>query len=596
MNKINNPVCCVLGHVDVGKTKLLDKLRKSNIQSKEIGGITQQIGSTYFDKKILKNLTKSINKTDLEISGLIMIDTPGHDCFTQMRMTGVKISHIAIIVVDVIKGLEKQTIQCIELLKENNTHFMIALNKIDKIYGWNPQKDVCLKQTFEKQTKQTLTLLKDYINKIIIQLAELEINAMVYYENKNPKEFISMVPISASTGEGIADLIMVISKLTTNNLISTNIYNNLKKYNYGFILDIKRDEKIGLIYHSILVNGEIEKGNEIIIEGKEDSQYIKNTIKEIYVPNNQVEMKSKTQLIPTDKIIDSKGLALKFLDNDIGCNIGGIFIVKKQNEDINELETTMSKIIKKNITEYKFDKKGIIINVPSKSMADAVIQILKEKKDIKIMHINIGTINKPLITKVANVINKYDRASIEYLYNKRFATILDYNSAFESIITNDIYDLEIINFAREQDIKIINANIIYKLFDEYNDYINELNNKIKQLYPNISKNFELEIIPKYIFLKKTPLLFGVKILKGKITKNLFVMANNNGKSILLGKITGIQKNNKNIDEVDNGEICIKIESDQNIEYGKDFDDKWKLYHYMDQSEKIILEKYKEIFS
>ena len=594
----NCPVCCVLGHVDVGKTKFLDKLRRTNVQLKEIGKITQQIGSTYFDKAVLEELTKSMNNSKIDISGLMMIDTPGHDCFTQMRMTGAKICNTAIIIVDIVKGLEKQTIQCIELLKKYKTNFIIALNKIDKIYGWKPQNNFNLKKSFDNQSKQAMSLLKDYMNKIICQLAELGINAIAYYENKNSKEYISMIPISAHTGEGIADLVLLISKMSKK-IIKSDFMEQLDNYNHGFLIDVKKDDKVGLIYHGIFMNKEIKRGDKLFIEGF--NKIIKAVIKEIYIPDDQIEMKSKTKLMPLDIVNGTKGIALKFVENEIDneINIGGLFMVN--NEDMNITDETFEENMKKIINnddnknnKHNFDKCGIIINVPSKSMADAVIQIIKDKIDIKIMQVNIGTINRLLISKAASLNNKYDKNSIDYLYNKRYMVILDYNSnIIEDNIIN-IYDQEIINLANNNEVKIIHANIIYKLFDKYNDYINEIDNKIKMEYPNVSKQFELQIIPKFIFLKKSPLLFGVKIINGKIRKGMSVMATNNNKNLLLGKITGIQKSNKDIDETENGEVCIKIEG-EDVEYGKQFDDTWKLIHHMNDNEKIIFSKYKIIF-
>ena len=133
---LRSPIVCVLGHVDVGKTKLLDALRESNIQEGESGGITQQIGATFFHKEYIDNITSSLNK-QVDIPGLLFIDTPGHDCFTNLRIRGIEIADIAIVVVDLIKGLEKQTIECINLLKAHNTPFIVVLNKLDKIVGWN---------------------------------------------------------------------------------------------------------------------------------------------------------------------------------------------------------------------------------------------------------------------------------------------------------------------------------------------------------------------------------------------------------------------------------------------------------------------------
>jgi len=637
MMNLNSPVSCFLGHVDVGKTTLLDYLRDSSVQKGEIGGITQQIGVTYFDKNKLNDLTHGLSKS-LDIPGLLIIDTPGHDCFTEMRLIGMKVSHLPIVVIDIIKGVEKQTVQCIELLTKHNIKFIIVLNKMDKIYGFKTTHingqfsssidNKNLKSVFARQPPQVMQRLKECATNIMVKLYDCNINTMLYYENTNSNDdVINMVPVSGKTGEGIPDLMMLISKITTLNLKKQiNDQDSLYNNSFGYIIETGRSDGHGIINHCVLMSNDLSVGDRLLIEST-DGSVIDATIKELLSPPNQKEMKNKVFLTINHKVNGTCCVAMKFTDNSLNDIIapGGIFIkyetssfaeisakIKKEINKYNDKNTV--DIMNENYydtdnsidTEIKFDSKGLIVNVPTKGMAHAIIKLIREENNdiygdcgVKICGICIGRINKTTVIRAGTILSTLPtRDDDDYIYNKRYAVILHYDCV--EMLKKIEYEHEIEQLLKKDDVKIIHGNTAYKLINTYKEYVESLNNKLRQRYPNVTnRNTKLQILSKYIFMKKSPFLFGIRIVNGAIEKNMILEAHKNNNKIILGKIVGLQKDSKNIDYgTKNDEICIRIESlnstDYN-EYGKDFDDTWELIPHLTLNDKIILNKYSDVF-
>ncbi len=219
MEELKSPICCVLGHVDTGKTKFLDKIRNTNVQDKEVGGITQQMGATFFSQDILSKLTSGLIKPNqIKVPGVLIMDTPGHEMFSNMRDRGSSICQIAIIIVDITHGIEQQTEESIELLKKHNTPFIVALTKLDKIYEWENGDWETIRSLIDRQKPETQGIFWDRIREISLQFNSLGHNVELFHLNKNLKNDISMIPISNITGDGIPDVFLCI------NWINTKVY------------------------------------------------------------------------------------------------------------------------------------------------------------------------------------------------------------------------------------------------------------------------------------------------------------------------------------------------------------------------------------
>uniref|UniRef100_UPI003AAB7EFF eukaryotic translation initiation factor 5B-like n=1 Tax=Centroberyx gerrardi TaxID=166262 RepID=UPI003AAB7EFF len=205
LDRLRAPVVCVLGHVDTGKTKILDKLRHTHVQDGEAGGITQQIGATNVPLDAIVEQTKMVKNFDketLKIPGMLIIDTPGHESFSNLRNRGSSLCDIAILVVDIMHGLEPQTLESINLLKEKKCPFIVALNKIDRLYDWKKSPDTDVVATLKKQKKNTKDEFDERAKAIIVEFAQQGLNAALFHENKDPRTFVSLIPTSAHSGDG----------------------------------------------------------------------------------------------------------------------------------------------------------------------------------------------------------------------------------------------------------------------------------------------------------------------------------------------------------------------------------------------------------
>jgi len=581
--KMRSPICTILGNVDSGKTSLLDKLRQTNLQSKEAGGITQKMGVTHFSNERIADITKGINKP-VNIPGIMFIDTPGHQCFTNQRMCGVNISDLVIVVVDIFKGIEKQTMECIELLKSTKTPFIVAANKMDRIYGWKEppihkrDKPIHLKQTFKNQSKKVNKEIDRLLNDVELSFATNGLNARRYFKNQNMKEFISIVPMSAKTGDGVPDLLALINMLTSKFFkkkltIST-------EFTSGIFLESVKDIKTGELISSIVTNGQLQTSHKVIfIDGK--NEVSEAIVKQIYQGT-----------IKTSTLDASNDCKIRFKNNQ-SVKTGSRFFVFSSNEDRTKYHSLLEKDIEndKMTLDLEYDKVGLFLNAPTVGMGIALYNLCKSK-NYKVAGINVGEVKKVHIMKTATAnLNPIDKD--DEIYNKRHSTILAYDVDVSK---------ELAEFAKNSNVFILQGDIIYHLVDEYTRRVDELDNLIKERHKSILPSCNLSIIEQFVFIKRNPIIMGVKVKNNPLQSGMLLETTSlKGDKIILGKVVSIQKDKKELDEGEVGsEVCIKImpnsDNDKKYEYGKDFDASNELSTYYTTDDKQLLRIYPDVFS
>ncbi|CRG93650.1 translation initiation factor IF-2, putative [Plasmodium gallinaceum] len=566
-SEYRSAIVCILGHVDTGKTKLLDKLRHTNVQDNEAGGITQQIGATFFPKDVLEKEIKKIDESIKCLSkGIMIIDTPGHESFYNLRKRGSSLCDIAILVIDLMHGLEQQTKESIQILKQRNCPFVIALNKIDRLYMWNKNDWSPFNNTFKKQKQDTQDEFYDRLRQILNQLAEQGLNCQLYWENTNPRKTVSIVPTSAITGEGIADLIMILVKLTQSFMLKNIQYHDKLECT---VLEVKNIEGLGTTIDVILTNGILRESDTIVLCGINGP--IVTVIRALLTPQPLKELRIKNEYIHHKYIKACIGVKISANNlEEVLC--GTSLFVANNTEEIEEYKKKVMTDISDVFSHV--DKTGVGLYVMASTLGslEALLIFLNDSK-IPVFAVNIGTVQKKDVKK-ASIMREKGRP--EYSVILAFDVKIDPEAEKEAAILG---------------VEIMQKDIIYHLFDAFTNYLKKIEEEKKQskmtdaIFP-----CELSIINDCVFNKKDPIVMGVKIESGilKIGTPLYIPE----KNLKIGNVVSLESNKKSCDKARKGEeVCIKICGEPHVTYGRHFDFNQKIYSKITRESIDVLKEY-----
>lgn len=551
------PIICIMGHVDTGKTKLLDHIRNTNVQSNEAGGITQQIGASFFPQDKLKEEVAKVNRkvlpVDVQIPGLLIIDTPGHESFANLRSRGSSLCDFAIVVIDVIHGVENQTIESIRMLQEKGTPFVIALNKIDRIYQWKPANDQSSYVNFTKQSSFVQTQFTEKYNIVLAAMARLDINIALYWKGEDPLEYVPVVPTSAITGEGVPDLLGYIAQFTQTR-IPAQVTRNDKDFK-ATVLEVKKAEGLGATVDIILVNGTLEINEKIVMSGFDGP--IETYVKELLTPHPMKEMRVKNEYLHHQKVYGSIGVRLLAPNLDRAIAGSSVFKYNTQ-EELDAYAVELQSDIKRVKKVIRMSSKGVGVAASSLGSLEALLVFLKEK-EIPVSTICIGDVTKTDLLRVLTPFLQDEgskKRKLEYL----------------TMLCFDVKILpEALKFGEENGIKMVTAKIIYHLFDAFTKHVQEINEQRKKeeakkaVFPCILKQL-------HVFNKKDPIIIGVEVAEGVLRVGTPICAP--GKEMLrIGVVESIEKEKNSIKEArrKTGGVAIRIKSEASVLHGRHFE-------------------------
>lgn len=581
------PLFTIVGHVDTGKTTLLDNLRKTNVQSNEVGGITQQIGATLLSKEsILKRIENLNNIGDILIPGLLLVDTPGHEIFKNLRVIGSQLADIAIVIVDIVHGLEPQTIESIQILINSNVPFIFAFNKIDRLYGWNKELDSITTDSIDKIIdSQDINVKSEFntrLEQIKTQIMAQGLNSELVWNNTSPKDTINIVPISAVTGQGIPDLLNCVINHSQTELVQQIEW---KPSLECIIMEITNVDGYGYTIDCVIKNGELKKNDFIKIQmnnennnNENNDNFIITKIKNILtIPKNK-DSKSISKYSNNNEIKGACQIKIVALNLENSCV--GSFVTLSNKEEFDKYER--SQVLTTNTTNniIQTDSKGISVFTSTQGSLESLVEFIRQDKELEITpqisYAGIGNVIKKDLLKL-------------FLTNSEDPTS---ENLCVLLFQVDIDD-EAIQYAKNNKITILKDETIYRLFSQYktlcsNVYL-ERKEKMRQetVFPCI-----LKIIESNIFNKKNPFVIGVEIQEGSLHLGTPLMVMSNNVKTVIGRVVGIQVNKKDINIGKQGQsVCIKIESESNITYGRHFSHKDLLYSDLTRKSVDILKQY-----
>ncbi|KAJ5654481.1 Eukaryotic translation initiation factor 5B [Penicillium lividum] len=559
-DNLRSPICCILGHVDTGKTKLLDKIRQTNVQEGEAGGITQQIGATYFPVDALKQKTAVVNKDgkfEFKVPGLLIIDTPGHESFSNLRSRGSSLCNIAILVVDIMHGLEPQTLESMRLLRDRKTPFIVALNKIDRLYGWKKIDNNGFEDSLMMQNKGVQNEFRSRLEATKLAFAEQGFNSELFFENKSMARNVSLVPTSAHTGEGIPDMLKLLTTLSQERMTNSLMYLSEVECT---VLEVKVIEGLGTTIDVVLSNGILREGDRIVLCGLNGA--ITTNIRALLTPAPLKELRLKSQYVHNKEV--KAALGVKIAANDLEDAIAGSrLLVVGPDDDEEDLEDEIMSDLENLLSRVSTDNRGVTVQASTLGSLEALLEFLKVSK-IPVANISIGPVFKRDVMMAGTMLEKA----------KEYAVMLCFDVKV---------DKDAAAYAADVGVKIFTADIIYHLFDDFTKHMAELTEKRKE-ESKLLAVFPCVISPVAIFNKKDPIVIGIDVLEGSLrmhTPLAAVRTNADGKKeiINIGRVTSIERDHKPIPVCKKGQpsVAVKIEGPNQPMYGRQLEEKDQLY-------------------
>ena len=540
--RIRQPIVSVLGHVDSGKTSLLDKVRGTGVQEREAGGITQHIGASFLPvetiQKICGPLYEKLSKVEHKIPGILVIDTPGHEIFTNLRSRGGSAADIAILVVDANRGFQPQTNESLKILESRKVPFVVALNKTDMVSGWKDTETQFISSSIEKQNPEVQAFLDEKIYDVVTALSVLGYQSEAFYRINDYKKEIAIVPVSAKTGVGIPELFAVLVGLTQQYL--KDKLNQEEKSNRGIILEVNDEVGLGPTANVILIDGEMKKDDSLIV-AKRDTVVVTKP-KALLLPKALDEMRDpRDKFKPVEHIQAAAGVKIASPDLE-GVLPGSTLYATNNNSDVENFK----KLIQDEMQSVfiNTETNGVILKCDAIGSLEALTEMLR-RQQIPISKADIGPVTRRDVLE-AMALKENDR---------HLGVILAFN-------VKVLQDAE--TEAEDNHIRIFNDKIIYSLIDTYTQWVED--DKVdeeKSILAELTPISKFTFLKGFIFRNNNPAVFGIRVDIGNLRQKVPFM-NKDGKKI--GVIHQLQQDGKTVTSVKVGqEVACSV---QNITIGR----------------------------
>jgi len=559
--KMRSPIVSVLGHVDHGKTTLLDFIRGSAIAQKEAGGITQHIGATEIPMEVIENISGAfIQKLDIKdkMPGLFFIDTPGHEAFTTLRKRGGALADLAILIVDINEGFKPQTYEALNILKMYKTPFIVAANKIDKIYGWEVHQNSTFMKSYHEQAGSVQEKLDTSIYELVGILHEEGFESERFDRVTNFAKQVSIIPMSAKTGEGIAELLTMLMGLAQQYL-QKQLQIETDSPAKGTVLEIKEETGLGVTLDVVIYDGILRKNDVIALTTIDD--VITTKIRSLLKPRPLEEIReSKKKFQKVDEVVAAAGV--KIVAPKIENVISGspLRVAKADFEEVKEE-------ILQEIESIKIDTRemGVLVKADTLGSLEALVNMLKDL-EVPIRTADIGDVSR------RDVVN----ASIVKKEDPLHGVILAFNVKVLPSAAEELKNLEV---------KLFSADVIYQLTEDYEEWLKAAEERRREQWLEaIIHPAKIRIIPKLVFRYSKPAIAGIEVLGGTVKKDYSLMRED---GTPIGKVESMQDKGDNLKSASKGsKVAMAIKE---AVFDRDFEEGETLYVNIPEKHYKILE-------
>ena len=554
-----SPICVVVGHVDHGKSSVLDYVRGTNIVAKEAGAITQAIGASKIPLEVLKKVCGDllkVTKTEITLPGLLFIDTPGHAAFTSMRERGGSLADIAILVVDINEGIKPQTLEAIHILKEHKTPFVIAANKIDLIGGYQPSKKALI-PNITSQAKHIQQQIDKKIYELVGSLHEQGLASERFDRVRDYTKEVAIIPVSALKGDGMPELLMVVTVLAQKyleQLLTVTVSGPAK----GTIVEVKEQQGLGSVMDTVIYDGTLCVNDTIIIGHTRGP--ITTKVRALFVPKSVEDMRdSRTKFLSVKSVTAATGVRIAAPDtNDV---IAGMPIEAVRDQDEEEVRERIAASVKDVTVDA--DQDGVIVKSDTLGGIEAMLTLLREN-DIPVRKASIGEISKKDV--------------IDAQANK------DSNS-----INGVILGFNVDKPKEHADIEVFCAPVIYQIIDEYLAWRKVEEERLSSdTLRGLPRPYKIQYLKNHTFRQSHPAIVGVEVLAGVMRKGTTIMKEGQQ----LAMIRNIQQENKSVEEAQqHDQVAASIDG---VTAGRQIKEGETYYSYIDEESFRLLKDKKDL--
>jgi len=528
---IRTPIVCVLGHVDHGKTSLLDKIRGSSVVNKEAGAITQHIGATIVPLEAIQKMSGTAGTLSFDVPGLLFIDTPGHHAFTTLRSRGGALADMAILVVDLNEGFQPQTIEALQILRNARTPFVVAATKIDRVHGWRVNENLPFKKTFEKQNDRVKADIETKIYELVGALSEMGFNCERYDRVRDFQKNIAIVPVSGITGEGLPDLLMMMVGLAQR-YMTENLALTVNGPGLGTVLEVKEERGLGTTLDVILFDGTLSVGDEIVVGGQDEP--IVTKVRSLLKPRPMQEILTEDRFERVKSVTAASGIKVSAprLENAIAGS--PVQVVRGNLDEVIESVTHEMKDI-----AVKLSEDGIFIKADTIGALEALSKEL-ESHDISIMRASVGPVSR------------HDVIEVSTAKDPLRSVIL----AFNTPVLPDA--LDILTESPIGNVQLFEGVVIYHLIDDYLEWEDRKRQEMdRQKFEKIVMPAKFTLLPDCVFRQSNPAVVGVRILGGKLQAGVALIHPDDRKA---GRIKMMKEGKETQTEaLEGAEVAVSIE-------------------------------------